>query len=566
MDKVPFNSTKTIELLNSIEAGGKREKPDNKAIKGSDVEEFQRNMLADIKDERYSGSNNHFMNKFDSHDSEVAAVSTSDILPEKRSTPVSTMVIYIRSSSDGFELDLKAGGTIQMDLSLRVEEDSVEGKGDSPAAGAQAKSSASVKGDSAVAGGQVDRAESSVSTKGDSPVAGGQVKSSVSVKGDSVAVGGQVEIAKSYVSVKGDSVAVGGEVEIAKSSVSVKGNSVAVGGQVEIAKSSVSVKGDSVAVGGEVEIAKSSVSVNGNSVAAGVQVESSIKSKLKAPVAETVESFFNNSSLMIETDDSRQNGVTKRDINPVVKNGINEIYQQQVSRVKQEPDFNRLEKLITTKPVYSTENNKIVSAGRNDVAINAEDKESLLLDADGKKAIGGEVLSTVTRKEKEHLSVIMPHQQDVKIELKATPNEIYQQQVRQVNDGGELNRLSKQIFSSIDFAKAHTEEQVTVRLNQSILGGAEVRLKLVKDVFIVDFYVASENIGQQAKMLIPELKKLINEKFPEFLCDCRVNQEQQKDQQGDKKKKYPILDDELADLEADEDGRNRTLANKARLI
>lgn len=107
-----------------------------------------------------------------------------------------------------------------------------------------------------------------------------------------------------------------------------------------------------------------------------------------------------------------------------------------------------------------------------------------------------------------------------------TPETLLQQVMAQPkSQGAGLQQLSAEMIANIDIAKAKAGEEMTVKLAHSQFAGSEVNFKLENNVFVLTFTAKEPEHAQLAQLLLPDLKQLLEEKFPQFKHDVALQRD-----------------------------------------
>ncbi|RJG42790.1 hypothetical protein [Motilimonas pumila] len=107
-----------------------------------------------------------------------------------------------------------------------------------------------------------------------------------------------------------------------------------------------------------------------------------------------------------------------------------------------------------------------------------------------------------------------------------TPETLLQQVMAQPKaQGAGLQQLSAEMIANIDIAKAKAGEEMTVKLAHPQFAGSEVNFKLENNVFVLTFTAKEPEHAQLAQLILPDLKHLLEEKFPQFKHDLTLQQD-----------------------------------------
>lgn len=107
-----------------------------------------------------------------------------------------------------------------------------------------------------------------------------------------------------------------------------------------------------------------------------------------------------------------------------------------------------------------------------------------------------------------------------------TPNLLFQQIVSQTKtENIDFQSLSAQVIASIDLSKAKSGEEMIVRLSHQSFSGSEIHFKLENNIFMMTFSAKDSESAQLAQLFLPDLKAILEEKFPQLRHEYSVKDE-----------------------------------------
>ncbi len=142
---------------------------------------------------------------------------------------------------------------------------------------------------------------------------------------------------------------------------------------------------------------------------------------------------------------------------------------------------------------------------------------------------------------------------NAKSALLPTPDLLFQQVLKSTKpESMAFQAVATEVLASINLAKSQSGEEMTVKLAHPIFSGSEINFKMENKTLILTFVAKDADVAQLAQQFLPDMKLMLQDKFPQFNHDCLLQNNEhskQSSKKQDEQKEQPHHEETLNEEE-----------------
>jgi len=110
---------------------------------------------------------------------------------------------------------------------------------------------------------------------------------------------------------------------------------------------------------------------------------------------------------------------------------------------------------------------------------------------------------------------------NAKSALLPTPDVLFQQVLKSTKpENPSFQTVATEVLASVNLAKSQAGEEMTVKLAHPLFSGSEINFKMENKTLTLTFVAKDADVALLAQQFLPEMKLMLQDKFPQFNHDC----------------------------------------------